>query len=567
MTALAPPAPAATPAVRPAPALAGPWKKVSAAMTAQMPAIAGRPVTVTCAPGAGHGNPACYLPQAGRIEVDGRLLGPVSPATVNPADPADRDRYPVAWGALVHEAGHAAHSLVPPPLQDAANWCQAAHLLEESRMEAAQLARRPGDRRWLRAAVTRLILDDFTAAGATAGSPHEAGHAAALILAREHAGVLEAAETAPVAAAVTTAIGPGALARLRATWAQAHAAADDDARTITRLARRWCRILGIDPDAPPPGPQPITASDILDAIRHTADAIGAAAADDFAPTPAFPPGRQAEREAENTARASAQAAARQVFGKTGTPDAVTGTRPPAAGEHAAARSLTRALRDATAGTRATTTVTSAVPPGRLRMREVMANDARRAAGARADAQPFTRTTSRRVPVPPLHAGIACDISGSMALYTGPVASASWILARAASALPAATTATVLFGEQVGALTRPGHAPAWVTTFAAPDRTEQVARAIDALDGALALSRPGTARLLAIVSDCRFRPDQEDAARQRITRLAAAGCGVIIVRPEGAGGITDWPGAQVITITDPAATTSLIARAATRALTT
>jgi hypothetical protein len=549
---------------------AGAWAKVSAAMTAQMPAIAGRPVTVTCAPGAGHGSPACYLPQAGRIEVDGALLGPVSPATADPASPADRDRYPVAWGALVHEAGHAAHSLAPPPPQDAANWCQAAHLLEESRMEAAQLARRPGDRRWLRSAVTTLILDDFAAAGAAPASPREAGTAAALVLAREHAGVLEPAETETVANAVTTAIGPGALGRLRVTWEQAHAAADDDARAITRLARRWCRILGIDPDAPTPAPQPGPASGISDAIRAAADAIAEAAAADLAPPPPFPPGRKAAREQENTARTSARAAARKVFGTTRPPAAVTGTRPPAPAEQAAARSLTRALRDATAGTRAATTITSAMPPGRLRMRQVMANDGRRAAGARPDAQPFTRTISRRVPAPPLRAGIACDISGSMAAFTGPVASAAWILARAASALPAATTATVLFGEHVGALTRPGHAPARVTTFSAPDGTEQAARAIDALDGALSLSRPGTARLLAIVSDCRFTPDQAAAARQRITRLAAAGCGVLILQPDSPWRSEDtaaWPGAQVITITDPAATISLIARAATRALTT
>jgi hypothetical protein len=259
-----------------------------------------------------------------------------------------------------------------------------------------------------------------------------------------------------------------------------------------------------------------------------------------------------------------------VFGGTRPPAAMTGSRLPSAAELAAARSLTRALRDATAGTRAANAVTSAVPPGRLRMRQVMANDARRAAGARPDAQPFTRTISRRVPVPPLRAGIACDISGSMASYTGPVASAAWILARAASALPAATTATVLFGEDVGALTRPGHAPGHVSTFGAPDGFEKVAEAIDALDGALSLSRPGTARLLAIVSDCRFRPGQATAARQRITRLAAAGCGVLILQPADTWPGEDtgaWPGAQVITITDPAATIGLIARAATRALTT
>ena len=203
------------------------------------------------------------------------------------------------------------------------------------------------------------------------------------------------------------------------------------------------------------------------------------------------------------------------------------------------------------------------------MRQVLADDAQRAAGARPAAQPFTRTRSRRVSAPPLRAGIACDISRSMRAYAGPVASAAWILARAACALPAATTATVLFGEEVGALTRPGHAPAQVTDFAAPDGTEQLCQAIDALDGALGLSRPGTARLLAIVSDtCRFaaRDRRRPAAhhppgQDRLRRDHPAAR-----RPLPRGGQHEWAGAQVITLADPAATIEVIARAATRALT-
>ena len=62
----------ATPAA-PAPAWlaapAGDWKTLSAAMTAEVPAIAGRPVPVACAPGAGLGAPACYLRDIPVIEV------------------------------------------------------------------------------------------------------------------------------------------------------------------------------------------------------------------------------------------------------------------------------------------------------------------------------------------------------------------------------------------------------------------------------------------------------------------------------------------------------------------
>ena len=248
-TATAPAAPA--PAWLAAPA--GDWKTLSAAMTAEVPAIAGFPVPVACAPGAGLGSPACYLRDIPVIEVDGDLLE-ADPDDCDPAIPGDRERYPVLWGATVHECAHAAHTRVRIPHERRANWCQAARQLEESRIEARQAGRRPADRRYLRASATKLVLADFTAAGAEPSSPREAGAAAALLLAREDAGILEPAETAPVTAKVEAAIGTETLGRLRATWREFHAIADGDLRTRVILARRWCRILGLDPDAAPPAP-------------------------------------------------------------------------------------------------------------------------------------------------------------------------------------------------------------------------------------------------------------------------------------------------------------------------
>ena len=200
------------------------------------------------------------------------------------------------------------------------------------------------------------------------------------------------------------------------------------------------------------------------------------------------------------------------------------------------------------------------------MGKALASQAQRAAGAVPTAEPFTHTRSRRVPAPPLRVGIACDISGSMEDYAGPVASAAWILGRAASHVPAAATATVLYGARVDALTRPGHAPAQVTEFATPDGQHMAALAIDALDGALGLARPGTARLLALVTDTNYGRSETSAAQNRITRLHRAGCGVIILRPKDTYfGSHEWTDCQVIEIEDPAGTIDAIARAATRAL--
>jgi hypothetical protein len=89
-----PPAPA--PASRPRPDAA--WLAFSAQMTAQVAPVAGRDdLTVTVAPGAGRGAPACFVPASAEIEVNADHL-PVNPATADPANPADRERYPALWG-------------------------------------------------------------------------------------------------------------------------------------------------------------------------------------------------------------------------------------------------------------------------------------------------------------------------------------------------------------------------------------------------------------------------------------------------------------------------------------
>ena len=140
----------------------------------------------------------------------------------------------------------------------------------------------------------------------------------------------------------------------------------------------------------------------------------------------------------------------------------------------------------------------------------------------------------------------------MSAFAGPVASAAWILARAAGAITGTRTATVIYGEKVRPITRPGHVPAQVTEFTATDGTEKFCQAIDALDDALDLSRPGAARLLVIVSDGQYIPDERAGGQQRITRLARSGCGILWLAPD-----SHWSDpmdhAQVAVLDDPAAT--------------
>jgi len=556
-----PPAPA--PASRPRPSAA--WLAFSAKMTAQVALVAGRAdLTVTVAPGAGRGAPACFVPASAEIEVNADHL-PVDPATADPGNPADRERYPALWGATVHECAHAAHSRWRAPKGTDAAWSAAATALEESRIEARQVARRPGDRAWLRACTCQIVVGDFAAAAAPPASAAEAGSAAALILAREDAGILETAEAEPVARAVATVIGEEKLGQLRQVWREAHRTRDDDAKAMVRLGRRWCRILGVQPDQPAPKADPGqpgqgTPSPVAAAVGEATARVEDASRAEFAPPPAFPPGAAEAREAESKARRAVGDASARVFARDpgNASGGTTGTsREPTPDEQAAARRLARALREASAGGRAETIIASATPPGRLRMRHAVTADAQRAAGAMPTAKPFTRVERRRVPAPPLAVGVACDVSGSMSGFTGPVASTAWILARATASLPAARTATVTYGRHVRPVTYPGAVPARVAEFTAAGKYEDFTRAVNALDGALGLSRPGATRILVIVSDGRYKGTQHADGQKLITRLVASGCLVIWIAPSDTA--NTMTGAKVVILDDPAATSAAVAR--------
>ncbi|MGW5643666.1 VWA domain-containing protein [Saccharopolyspora sp. NPDC003762] len=528
------------------------WLRLSAALTDEVPVIADREdLLVTIVPGAGHGSPACFLPHHATIEVDGTHLGMVDPATMNPDRLGDRARYATAWGLLTHECAHARHSIWEPPHDAPPGAVEAAMLLEETRIEAAQIRRRPDDRHWLRASATNLILADTHANDPTRApdmTPQSAAKAAALLLARTDAGILTPNETDIVGNVVDSILGTRTLDQLRDVWLAAHHIDDGDAHAVIDLGRRWCETLGTDPDLPSPGTgsggkkttpgeagtPSLLASAITVAARRTASAV---AAEDAPADPAtvYTDAADTERQTQHDAKKAAQ----KVFSAIGGPRTgrtrITGARPPTGEERAAARRLGRALSTAGIRDRIATKTTSPTPPGRLRMRGALAADAQRAAGALPTAEPFTRTTRRIAPSPPLRLGIACDVSGSMRAFAGPVASAAWILAHAAhhAQIPA-SAATVIFGNRVRAITHPDAAPTHVTEFGANDNYEDIPHAIDALDGALDLYRPGAARLLVIVSDGQFRHDPRREGQCRVDRLRANGCGVLWLAPSSPG---------------------------------
>lgn len=560
---------------------AGHWLRISAALTARLPELAGREdVLVTCEHGTRSGAPAAFFPTTAKLEIDAGLFAPLNPATIDPNRPGDEDKYPVAWGAFTHEAAHAAHSRwnTPPPLRGTA-LDTAAALLEESRAERAHLGRRPSDRRYLRSAVRALIMDDFT--HQTPTDRWQAATAAALILARRDAGILDDDETQALQNMVTGILGKNLLATLSAIWRAAHTTDDQDTQAMLEHARAWCDALGTDSRKPEPVLDPIgRPGELAEAIGKVVAAVEAHEATRTAAQARVEAARTAHKQAKAAQAAHARQTAetaKQVFGpgsKPYTPQGrargrrgrspVTGTRPPTAGEKAAAGRLARTLRTAAYRERTTTIIASTAPPGRLNMRQALARDAQKAAGAVPTATPWMRSIHRAGQQPPLRVGIAVDVSASMSVATEPLASAAWIMARA-TALTAtdSRTATVTYDLSVTAITAPGRTPTCVSEFAATGSGHSLAEAIDALEAGLDLTHSGAGRLLVIASDGRYRPTEAIPAAARITALRATGCAVLWLA--FAPDPRPLPGVTVLELTDPAQAAAEIGRAATRAL--
>ncbi|MCX5535751.1 hypothetical protein OG785_34995 [Streptomyces sp. NBC_00006] len=565
-------------------AQAGHWLRISAALTERLPELADRDdVIVTCEPGTRSGAPAAFMPTLAALEIDAALFAPHPAHTIDPLEPGDEENYPAAWGAFVHEAAHAAHShwTTPPHLRGTALDAASA-LLEESRAEAAHLTRRPHDRRWLRAAVHALILDEFTTQAPAAGDVWQAAHAAGLLLARRDAGILDETETDPVAHLLTARLGHDLLATLADIWQAAHTTADDDEQAMLAHGRAWCQALTADPNRPAPTPPTQAAPDteLAEAISQSVDAVHAtehAATRAREQASAAQSARTRARTSQAQHARTSAALAKKIFAPGARPfdphdpdgpawSPLRGTRTPTPGEKAAAGRLARGLRAASYRERTQTTVASQAPPGRLNMRQALARDAQRAAGATPTATPFTRTVHHHTPTPPLRVGIAVDVSGSMGEAEGPIASAAWIVARAtALSDPDSRAATIAYDCCLTAITAPGRTPAQVPRFHANGFGHNLAEALDALDAALGLSRPGAGRLVVIASDGAYAEDEHTAATARIQALRASGCAALWLAFEPDP--TPCPGTTLLQLTDPAQAAAQISAAAQAALAT
>lgn len=142
------------------------------------------------------------------------------------------------------------------------------------------------------------------------------------------------------------------------------------------------------------------------------------------------------------------------------------------------------------------------------------------------AAPFRQRVHRHVEQPPLTAGIAVDVSGSMGWAADTLSSVAWVIAQAAHRV-GGRSATVAFGAAVTPIIAPGRPPSRVTGLAAHDGWEAFVEATRALDGALALATDVGARVLVVVTDGHLvGPGQLPEGARLVRRLTGAGVRVV-----------------------------------------
>ncbi|GAB3852305.1 VWA domain-containing protein [Dactylosporangium cerinum] len=511
------------------------WAEWDRAWTREVTKLTGRTdLTVVVAPGAGGTAPACYYPAFRRVEVDAAHIG--KPDVADPRRAAHKKIVPTGYGALVHEAGHAAHSLWTAPPGTPPVVSAVADMLEESRAEGRHRARRRGDRRWLRHMVNVLVNED----DAPADDVWHAAYVAGLLLARVDARILTAKDVKAVRAAVTSVLGRKPLARLRDIWREAHTVGDTDAETMIELAWRWCRVLGIDPHTQPATP----TADEGEFAGALAAAIG---------------GFLAAAAGLNPATHTAQ----RIAERHGAPASWT-LRDPTTDEQQAARTLAARLRTARTSSVEPATRPSAIPPGRLRARAAITADAQRAAGQLPTAQPWQQRATLPPHKPKLHLAVLVDVSSSMWAFAAPMSSAAWILANAARRTDATVT-TLAFGATVTLLVPPHHKPAQVHQMQARDSYERFTEAVKLADQLLNLRHRGTVRMLAVVSDGHYS-GHIDAAQRLITTLHRTGCAVLWLHPGDSGSCHTYTHTTTVAVTNPISAIDVIVGAAVTALT-
>ncbi len=465
------------------------------------------------------------------------------------------------------------------------------NVLEDVRMEFRLISENPTTRRWLRSMAGKLLdealegVEDLATIKAL-GSPSKskpavvmAARTAILTVGRSVAGILDEDETEGIYKHIKEFVGQEAMDELIDIIKDLLDVPDGAASEMTNLVQRvldWIRDsssafpegeldlrnaskgLGSDEEAKgssdssgggegsPTDPSSSSEAEakskeiigkIVKLVQDAAEKVEEAAQQEIVEAESGDDGSR-QKEIENALNEMAKREDMAAFGKGSFdsaarvfPKTKTGVtlpeRPPSVSEVAIANQLTTVFRNARLRDRSVVNFMGETPPGRLSVGRAIAYDAAESRGIPGDPNIWQQSRRRHVESPILTVGLAVDVSGSMSPVCVPSAVTSWALGRAVTR-SGGRFASVLFGENVYPVVRPGQVINGVPIFVPGEAVEQADSAIKTLNGALNLTSSSKgARMLFIVTDANFVIHGEmRRVVASVGKLADAGCHII-----------------------------------------
>ena len=509
-------------------------------------------------PGAGGPAPACFIPASAEIEVnvDVAFGYGVEPYEIDLMTRRGRYEFPRAVGAVYHEACHARFSQWDMKAAFGAmqrDEYDALVLLEESRIEAQGLAKRPKMHPFLQACALEIVVADAEETFAGMSNTQGAATLVGLVWARVDAGILRLDDVREVTDLIDDYLGLDVVARLReiAQEFQAHAN-HYDLSAVYPLAKEWAEIVretaeekgDLEPESGDGGEGDgegegsgsggTMIKELLDALAEAADAVAVSSADDLDDAELSEKYEEIVKEKADKAKEvkDSKAMSGKVFGSgTGAGDTrgshsmLIEKRAPLAEERRAANIVATMLEKAKYRDRDVTEIASVLPPGRLRARAVVQGAAMRERGVMQQPEAWRRKVRKQTDEPTLNVGVLVDISGSMGSAMQPMATTAYVLSEAVRRVQG-RAAMVYYGNDVFPTLRAGEHLSEVKVYTAPDGTEKFDEAFRAVDGALNLLHGGGARLLVIVSDGVYTSEQSAKAKRWMRRCAEEGVAVV-----------------------------------------
>lgn len=548
-------------------------------------------------PGAGGSAPACYNPAIAEVEVN---VEAAFGKTTTPADIGDiTDRkvqyeFPRAIGAMMHEAFHARFSQWSMPKAYAAladDEYKALVLLEESRIEAFGSRVMSKATPFLRSSAMDLVIEDAAETFGGQSDTASAGQLVALVYGRVDAGILDLEDVLDVTDLVDDYLGESVIVDLRAILQKAQEHDDHaNAEPLYDLAREWARILREVAEEKGESPESGSGESgdgesgmssfgdkLMEALSESADSVAISNSD------ALDDQEQSEDWQEQVKSASDKAKEKQenkdeankVFAKAtgpgsgGTSSRLLEERQPKQEERIAAVKVARMLEKAKYRERDEVEIASVVPPGRLRTRALVQGAALRERGVLQQPEAWKRKVRKHTDEPTLNVGVLVDISGSMGAAMEPMGVTAWIMSEAVKRVQG-KAAMVYYGNSVFPTLRRGEHQSQVRIWSAPDGTEKFDQAFRALDGEMNLLHGSGARLLVVVSDGAYTPDEQRKAVKWVRRCTEEGVAILWLPFDGGHYARDYGKAGDIEFVlgnlDPAKAAQEIGNAAAKALT-